>query len=139
LENGGLDAPSKGTNWTFKIDTNATASSSYTSFKTTSRQMYTDARERVGFTSMAEPNEVIMFSPNGEVMEGSLTSVYLSLDGKWVTPPLSSGGQGGTTRRWALENGLCDEKVVTVEMLKQYRNIRISNGVRGYIHGVLQD
>jgi 4-amino-4-deoxychorismate lyase len=138
-ETGGLKASVKETSWKFILDTNATASSSYTSFKTTSRDMYADARERVGITSFVEPNEVIMYNPDGEVMEGSLTSMYVNVDGTWLTPALTSGGQGGTTRRWALENDLCEEHVVTVKMIKRHREMCVSNGVRGFFYGELQE
>jgi 4-amino-4-deoxychorismate lyase len=86
-------------------DTVETTPSSYTSYKTTSRDMYTDARQRVGIKDMTARQEVLLVSDSGEIMEGSLTSPYFWRDGKWTTPSVASGGQIGTTRRWALEKG----------------------------------
>lgn len=86
-------------------DSEKTKVSPYTSYKTTSRDMYTDARQRVGIESMTAKQEVLLVSESGEVMEGSLTSPYFWRDGKWTTPNVASGGQIGTTRRWALEKG----------------------------------
>jgi hypothetical protein len=98
--------PPKGAPWDLLLDPMRTKPSPYTTYKTTNRDMYTAARERVGIKDMAEKREVLIVSENGgEIMEGSLTSVFLYRDGKWTTPPVSSGGQVGTTRRWALENG----------------------------------
>jgi hypothetical protein len=92
--------------WDVLPDTVRTKPSPYTSYKTTSREMYKAARERVGIKDMAEKREVLIISEkDGEIMEGSLTSVFFWRDGKWITPPVSSGGQVGTTRRWALEKG----------------------------------
>jgi 4-amino-4-deoxychorismate lyase len=92
--------------WDILPDTARTKSSPYTSYKTTSRDIYTAARERVGIKDMAEKREVLIISQkDGEIMEGSLTSVFFWRDVKWITPPVSSGGQVGTTRRWALEKG----------------------------------
>jgi branched-subunit amino acid aminotransferase/4-amino-4-deoxychorismate lyase len=92
--------------WDVLLDPVRTQPSPYTSYKTTSRDMYTAARERVGIKDMAEKREVLLVSEkDGEVMEGSLTSVFFYRGGKWTTPPVSSGGQVGTTRRWALEKG----------------------------------
>lgn len=92
--------------WNVLPDTVRTKPSPYTSYKTTSRDMYTAARERVGIKDMAEKKEVLIVSErDGEIMEGSLTSVFFWREGKWRTPPVSSGGQVGTTRRWALEKG----------------------------------
>jgi 4-amino-4-deoxychorismate lyase len=89
--------------WDVIPDTARTKPSPYTSYKTTSRAMYDSARKNVGIESMSEKREVLITNESGEIMEGSLTSVYFWRNGKWVTPGLESGGQAGTTRRWALE------------------------------------
>jgi hypothetical protein len=89
--------------WDVVPDTERTTTSPYTSYKTTSRDMYSTARERVGIKEMSDKKEVFIVSESGEIMEGSLTSVYFWRKGKWVTPCLASGGQAGTTRRWALD------------------------------------
>lgn len=147
-------APSRVTPWIVHADRTHTTPSPFTSHKTTSRDMYTIARERVGIKTMAEPQEVLIISngqnprldannsanivitsAEGDIMEGSLTSVYFFRNGRWVTPPLSSGGQAGTTRRWLLEKGLCEEEKVNVESLVDGEECWISNGVRGLIWG----
>ena len=92
--------------WDVVLDQKRTAATAFTSFKTTSRDMYNSARERAGIKDPAEKKEVLLVSDaSGEIMEGSLTSPYFWRDGKWTTPAVSSGGQIGTTRRWALEKG----------------------------------
>jgi len=116
-------------------DTESTKVSAYTSFKTTNRGMYTGARERAGISRLDEKKEVLIVNEDGEVMEGSLTTVYLWREGKWVTPVLASGGQDGTTRRWALERKLCVEAVIKSEELKEGEDCWISNGVRGFLKG----
>jgi len=98
--------PSTSNPWDIIPDLKRTAPTPYTSFKTTSRDMYSSARERIGIKDMAEKREVLLISnEDGEIMEGSLTSPYFWRNGKWTTPAVSSGGQIGTTRRWALEKG----------------------------------
>lgn len=98
--------PEMGNAWDVLVDTVRIKPSPYTSYKTTERSMYTDARDRVGIKDFAEKREVLIISEKeGEIMEGSLTSVFFWREGKWTTPPVSSGGQVGTTRRWALEKG----------------------------------
>ncbi len=54
-----------------------------------------------------------------------------------MTPPVTSGGNGGTTRRWALERELCVEEVVKVESVKDDEGVWISNGVRGFVWGMV--
>ncbi|KAE9378115.1 hypothetical protein N431DRAFT_500817 [Stipitochalara longipes BDJ] len=122
--------------WEVVPDTVRTKPSPYTSFKTTNRDMYTTARERAGIKDLTEKKEVLIISEkDGEIMEGSLTSVFFWRDGKWTTPPVSSGGQIGTTRRWALEKGFCVEGVVTVHSLVDGEECWISSGVRGFHWG----
>jgi len=125
--------PPRGEIYTILPDTKRTPPSPYTSYKTTSRDMYVSARERVGITDAAAKKEVLILSEReGEVMEGSLTSVFFWREGRWMTPPVASGGQIGTTRRWALENGFCQEGVVGAENLIDGEECWISNGVRGF-------
>lgn len=121
--------------WLVLPDTVRIAPSPYTSYKTTSRDMYTSARERVGILEMGEKKEVLIVSDEGEIMEGSLTSVFFWREGNWVTPNVKSGGQVGTTRRWALQKGMCVEGVVRVDELVDGEECWISNGVRGFQAG----
>jgi len=97
--------------------------------------MYDDARRRVSIPDMQRTAEALMYNDVGEMSEGSLTSIYFFRGGTWVTPPLASGGQEGTTRRWALNKGLCVEGVVKKEDVCEGEEMRVSNGVRGFIRG----
>ncbi|KAL7272849.1 Aminodeoxychorismate lyase [Rhizina undulata] len=117
--------------FTVYLDTEPTTSSPFTSYKTTSRSMYEASRARVGITSYTQPKEVILWNEDGELMEGSVTSVYFFRDGEWTTPPLSSGGQTGTTRRWLLEQGMVKERVVKKSDVIVGETVLLSNGVRG--------
>jgi len=106
--------------------------SPYTTYKTTSRGMYEDARQRIDIKAGENKEVLIVSDKDGEIMEGSLTTVYFWRDGKWTTPPVASGGQAGTTRRWALEKGFCVEGVVKADDLVDGEECWISNGVRGF-------
>ncbi|KAL3424298.1 Aminodeoxychorismate lyase [Phlyctema vagabunda] len=130
-------SPGQGTGraWDILPDTSRTAPSPYTRNKTTRREMYDAARERIGIQSMTEKREVLIISDQGDIMEGSLTSVFFWRNGRWATPPISSGGQAGTTRRWLLEEGLCVEEAVGVDSLREGEECWISNGVRGMSWG----
>ena len=124
--------PHRGEPWDVLPDTARTEKSPYTMYKTTSRDMYVSARERVGILGMGERKEVLVVNEEGEVMEGSSTSPFFWREGRWVTPGLECGGQNGTTRRWALERGFCVEGVVRVGELVDGEECWISNGVRGF-------
>ncbi|EEQ91486.1 hypothetical protein RJZ56_003226 [Blastomyces dermatitidis] len=162
--------------WTVRLDTQPTHPSLFTRHKTTARDHYTASRARAGITaSPLDRTEVLIYNPAGEVMEGSITTVYFRRRRKqglgpaasipvpgeardigdgdsrgpaddssyyWVTPPLSSGGNAGTSRRYALAAGMCVEEVVRVEELRelegQLGRVWLSNGVRGFMPAVLR-
>jgi branched-subunit amino acid aminotransferase/4-amino-4-deoxychorismate lyase len=93
------------------VDTLSIGTSPFTNFKTTKRPMYDAARQRAGI-GLTDFKEVLVINEDtGDVMEGTIFTPYFWRNGRWVTPPVSaqfspgvgSGGQDGTTRRWALE------------------------------------
>lgn len=101
--------------------------------KTTHRRIYDAAR-----TACSGCDDVILLNERGEVTETSMANVVVELpDGKLVTPPVSSGLLPGTFREWFLERGEVQERVVTVEMLKQSRQIYLVNSVRGWREATL--
>ncbi|KAL1985338.1 hypothetical protein VTN96DRAFT_8016 [Rasamsonia emersonii] len=139
--------------WRLYVDSQTTTPSAFTTHKTTSRDHYAAARERAGIRSPQDPLEVLLVNPQGEIMEGSITTPYFRRrcpgvshgvndkehtdNDKWVTPPLSSGGNAGVTRRYALEHGFCVEQVVRAEDLVDGEECWLSNGVRGFIPAVV--
>ena len=122
--------------WTVVIpDAEPTKGSSFTRFKTTQRDMYLAARDRVGIASYQDPQEVALINSKGHVMEGSVTNIYLFRGGRWVTPPVTSGCLPGTARRWLLEAKLCYEEVIGASGLVDQEDCYLSNGVRGLFRG----
>ncbi|EWC48541.1 hypothetical protein DRE_01763 [Drechslerella stenobrocha 248] len=132
--------------WSVHLDTQATPPSSLTRYKTTSRDHYDDARARVGITAFAEPREVLLWSPDGWVMEGSITNVYFwrAERGGWITPSTpqdggadgdDAGGMGGTVRRWLLEKGIVTVGDVRKEEVRDGEAVWLSNGVKGVVFG----
>ncbi|EGX95863.1 Aminotransferase, class IV [Cordyceps militaris CM01] len=120
--------------------------SEFTHHKTSKRDVYNEARDRAGI-KMGERKEVLMVNAeNGEVMEGSITTPYFWRNNRWVTPPVSaefssslgSGGNNGTSRRYALENKLAVEEPVKAEALVDGEECWISNGVSGFIAAQVQ-
>ncbi|KAL4933077.1 aminotransferase [Aspergillus undulatus] len=130
------------TPWRVYVDTGFTTPSPFTTHKTTAREVYAAARARAGITSLQDTAEVLLVNSNGELMEGSITTPYFrrrdqaGRDGpEWITPPLSSGGNAGTSRRYALSEGFCTEQVMTATDLIDGELCLLSNGVRGFILG----
>ena len=121
------------------IDSIATSASEFTKHKTTSRKHYDEARVRANIEHMAPTDsEVLLFNEDREIMEASLCTPYFCRDGLWITPPLSSGGNAGVSRRMAVEAGLCTEKTLHIDDLVPGEMVWLSNAVRGFMPGRLQ-
>ncbi|TQB75505.1 hypothetical protein MPDQ_002798 [Monascus purpureus] len=147
-----LDQPAESQSglWRVYIDSQPIVPSVYTTHKTTARDDYNAARLRAGIQSPAENAEVLVVNPQGEVMEGSITTPYfrrrhqLGTSGAgapsephWITPPLSSGGNAGTTRRYALAQGFCIEGVIKTAELVDGDECWLSNGVHTKIKDII--
>ena len=118
----------------------------FTKHKTTSRAQYDDARSQVTplikqseGKSTSLPIEVLLCNNAGVIMEGSITTPYFNRDGYWITPSAECGGNLGTTRQYALDNGLCREGIVERSTVKVGEMVVLSNGVRGFGWGIIEE
>ncbi|KAI2473293.1 aminotransferase [Annulohypoxylon bovei var. microspora] len=124
------------------LDSQETSKSEFTHYKTTFRDMYNDARRRAQ-VNPGDKKEVLLVNDDGHIMEGTISTPYFWRGGKWVTPPVprefnafhGSGGNDGTTRRWALQRNLATEEVIIANSLMDGEECWISNGLRGFICG----
>ncbi|KAK7943719.1 aminodeoxychorismate lyase [Apiospora aurea] len=139
----GEKVATRGAEWQVLVDGKSTESSEYTHFKTTERRVYDDARNRVELRPTDMREVLLVNATNGQVMEASLTTPYFWRGGKWVTPPVprnfvqgeGSGGNNGTSRRWALERGLAIEEATLANDLVDGEECWLSNGARGFMPG----
>lgn len=103
--------PSEEPFMTVVIDNIETPQSEYTHYKTTKRAVYDTARDRANIKPTDRKEVLLVNSKYGSIMEGSLTTPFFWRNDRWVTPPVpaqfspetGSGGQDGTTRRWAIQ------------------------------------
>jgi len=101
--------------------------------KTTNRKVYNDAWAQKG-----EADDVILYNEKGEVTETCIANIaIMTPSGTYVTPPLSSGLLGGLMRQKLLEEGIIEERVVTLENLTHSPSIKLFNSVRGMFDGYL--
>ncbi|KAH8911839.1 aminodeoxychorismate lyase [Coniochaeta sp. PMI_546] len=141
----GFNVPSKELVYEVLVDKVKTRRSEYTHFKTSQRDMYDEARQRAGIR-LGDKKEVLLVETDGSIMEGSTTTPYFWRNGTWVTPPVSSrfsspdgsGGNDGTTRRWALQRGIAVEDVVKADSIEEEEECWLSNGVRGFMFGKIK-
>lgn len=107
----------------------------FTKHKTTRRAVYDDAQ----WTIMQYPvaptkGEVLLHNTAGEVTEAVYSTVYFCRGEDWTTPAEACGGNLGTTRAWALEQGWCKERVICEKDVRAMDNqvVWLSNAVRGF-------
>ncbi|GJJ02557.1 para-aminobenzoate synthase [Duganella rhizosphaerae] len=83
--------------------------------------------------------DTLFFNERGELTEGGRTNVFVRVDGRWLTPPLSSGVLPGVMRGVMLDDPLwqAGEAVITRAMLAAADEIIVCNALRGAMRAVL--
>jgi len=95
--------------------------------KTTRRSAYDKRLKR-----HPAADEVLMVNERGEVTEFTTGNVVAELDGRWVTPPVSTGLLGGVFRAHLLATGGVTEATITLTDLERATRIGLVNSVRGW-------
>ncbi|MES2016616.1 MAG: aminodeoxychorismate synthase component I [Pseudomonadota bacterium] len=77
--------------------------------------------------------DTLFFNERGELTEGGRSNVFVKLDGRWCTPPLSCGVLPGIMRALLLADPAWDavERVITRPMLDGAQAIMVCNALRG--------
>ncbi|RFP12777.1 MULTISPECIES: aminodeoxychorismate synthase component I [unclassified Duganella] len=83
--------------------------------------------------------DTLFFNERGELTEGGRTNVFVRVDGRWLTPPLSSGVLPGVMRGVMLDDPQwqASEAVITRAMLAAADEIIVCNALRGAMRAVL--
>ncbi|RCS23928.1 hypothetical protein DUT91_11760 [Phyllobacterium salinisoli] len=103
--------------------------------KTTRRQVYDTARAEF---ARDEVDEVILLNGEGQVCEGTITSIFIDRGGaSCATPALRCGLLPGVLREELLADGVVSEAELTADDLRRARNILIGNSLRGLIRARL--
>jgi 4-amino-4-deoxychorismate lyase len=118
--------------WLIFLDNEPTEATAVTMYKTSDRACYERARRLAGIKTFYEKKEVMLYNTDDDILDGSISTPYFWRKGRWVTPPSWSGGQQGTTRRWALMKGLAVEEAVRKDDVKDGEIVWLSNGSRGF-------
>ncbi len=79
--------------------------------------------------------DMLFFNERDELTEGGRSNVFVQLDGRWLTPPLSCGLLPGVQRAAMLADPAWDarESVITRAMLASAQQIVVCNALRGAI------
>ncbi|PPC81483.1 MAG: aminodeoxychorismate synthase, component I [Hyphomicrobium sp.] len=110
-------------------DTRLASSDLFLYHKTTRRDLYD--QEWKHFSETLGADEVIYLNENGELAEGSRTTIFLERDGKLETPALEAGLLPGTLRAALLAEGRAVERSLTIDDLNRADAVYLGNSVRG--------
>ena len=105
--------------------------------KTTLRTRY-DAAWRAAEAQGAF--DMLFCNERGELTEGARSSLFVKLDGRWVTPPLSAGLLPGVMRAVLLADPAWDarERSLTLDDLRAAQEIVVCNSLRGVLSATVQ-
>ena len=95
--------------------------------KTTNRAVYDNAMVAAKDQGC---DDVLLWNESGEITESCRANVLIEIDGRRITPPISSGLLNGVGRQALLDLGIVEEQVITLEMLDQADSIWLVNSVR---------
>ena len=81
-----------------------------------------------------------MFNRRGELTEGGRSNVFVQIDGRWVTPPLSCGVLPGIMRAvlMATPAWQASEAVITRDMVIGADALMVCNALRGPLRAYLK-
>jgi len=80
--------------------------------------------------------QVILYTQEGFLTEGTTANLYLLMNGQWLTPPASLPLLKGCFRERLLQKKEVKEALLTLEDLKKAQSLAFSNDVRGWMVGV---
>ncbi|MET0264558.1 MAG: chorismate-binding protein, partial [Duganella sp.] len=83
--------------------------------------------------------DTLFFNQHGELTEGGRSSVFVKLDGRWLTPPLRCGVLPGVMRAVLLDDPQwnASEAVITRAMLERAEALMVCNALRGALPATL--
>lgn len=112
-------------------DTRINSADLFLYHKTTRRELYD--REWKHYHDTLGADEVLYLNENGELAEGSRTSIFIEREGRLLTPRLGAGLLPGTLRAALLDEGRAVEARLTVEDANTAKMIYLGNSVRGLV------
>ena len=102
--------------------------------KTTLRAPYTDRAAR-----HPDADDVLLCNERGELTESTIANLAVRLDGRWWTPPASSGCLPGVERARLVRRGGLAERVLRPGDLARAEGLALVSSLRGWRPAVLDD
>lgn len=98
--------------------------------KTSMRQLYNRALARAKSRDLFD---CVFINEKNEVTEGARSCIFVQIDGRWYTPPLSCGVLPSVQRAYTLNDASLNvqERVLTLDDLRCAQAIRLGNALYG--------
>lgn len=93
--------------------------------------LYHKTTSRDFFPKATVDQEYLLINEKGEVTEFVNGNLVILKQGKWLTPPVSSGLLAGTLRQWILNKKYISEQILYKKDIQQAEQILFINSVRG--------
>lgn len=77
--------------------------------------------------------DVLLWNTSGEITEFTIGNVVVEIDGRYLTPPVSSGLLPGTFREQLLRQDQIEEEKITLEDLHRIERFWLINSVRKWV------
>ena len=105
--------------------------------KTSVRQRYDAAWQSAAAQGAFD---MLFVNQHGMLTEGGRSSIFLKLEGRWVTPPLTAGLLPGVMRAALLEDPAWDasERPLTLADLRAAEAVVVCNALRGVLHATVE-
>src|SRR5829696_5673748 len=103
------------------------AASPWLQHKTTRRDPY-----RLRALRHPEADDVVLVNQRGELTETTVATLAVRLDGRWWTPPTTSGCLPGVERGRLLDLGRLHERVLHVDDLAAAEELAVLSSLRGW-------
>ena len=83
--------------------------------------------------------DTLFFTADGRLVEGGRSNVFVLVDGRWWTPPLTDGALPGIMRDLLLEDPAwqAGERTLRLSDLRRARSLIVCNALRGAVPGRL--
>jgi para-aminobenzoate synthetase/4-amino-4-deoxychorismate lyase len=102
--------------------------------KTSLRDVYETAFSRATDTGF---DEAIFLNTRGDIAEASRNTVFIAVDGRLLTPPLSSGVLPGVLRHILIARGDATEQILTLSHIEKADRFFLGNSLHGLREGLL--
>jgi branched-subunit amino acid aminotransferase/4-amino-4-deoxychorismate lyase len=103
-------------------------------YKTTRRPLYERERVRLAKEGFFD---ALFLNTRGEMTEGTITNLFIQLNGTLYTPPVGCGLLPGILRQQLIRAGRVKEKIILLEETMAAEKVYVGNSVRGLLEAQL--